>query len=645
MVQLITAGPSAEAGVVDTRTSDSAALDADVVDGLAGGTAGLVGGRRFGLAHVDLMDLHIERVAGGPPRREEVLSGQEIAERFAQAGASGAKWNRWSLYWDLVDVGDGFDWSVADEIVARDHDAGLASLLILQGTPERHATAGSPDLRPPSVGGHLPGMQLWSTWRGGASVQSSPPRGLYEPVFLSSLGVGTDDPLLAFAVNPANPWAVFVAAAVERYKPGGLLATRLGWPASEGVRAWEIGNEPNIPFFWSGTPEEYSRYLEVAYLATVWRDPEATVMHGGIADAPGAQDWFERFLDGLLTRSSASPLPERYGYYFDASAWHWYAYPDLLRSGPERVREVLRERGLAAKPIWVTEMGVPIWSEHPGPCWDPLSPWRATLAEQASYVWQAIAEGVAAGIEVMFVFQAYDDCGNGPESYDAFGLVRNHASNQCWKSPQGKPCWRFDPALAGKPRPAHAALRVVADALGDAELLWRPGRHEAGWQRLLLYRPPAERVTVAWSWTSSAQSVELTATGRSGRLYELDSDGFVTWRDVAAEAGKYVVDLPGATNRNRPEAPLPLMAGRPVILVERDIYAPFRARVDPLPETSPTRFELTVAAADGGTGVRAVRVLVAEEPPQGEDDWAVHADRVPWTARAVAGSVKVTFEG
>jgi hypothetical protein len=597
----------------------------------------------FGLAHVDLMDLHLERLPGGETIRREVLAPDEMAERYGHAAGSGAGWNRWSLYWDMVEVGARLDWSVADEIVERDRAAGLRTLAILQGTPARYATGGWPGAAYPRVGGHMPATIFSLNGPGDTAIQASVPRALFEPVFRRADGSPTDDPAEAYETNTGNPWSCFVAAAVERYRPGGDLARSLGWAPDEGVAAWEIGNEPNLRHFWDGSPAEYARYLEVAFLVIEWRDPGATVVHGGIADDAAASAWYNRFLDALEARAAVSPLPERYGYYFDAAGWHWYSYPALLHAGPQRARALLRDRGLPAKPIWVTEMGVPIWSEHPGPCWDPSSPWRATVAEQAGYVWQALAESVASEVDVAILFQAYDDCGNGPTSYDAFGLVRNHASNQCWTPPEGQSCWRLDPALAGVPRPAYPAFRVAAEQLDGAEPLWRPGRVD-DWERILFYQPPDTRVTVAWNWSRSDRAVELGATGPQGKLFVLDASGVVSEQTRRPAGGWHSITLPAQTNRNNPGGG-GLMAGMPVMLVERDLFAPFRVEMEPLPEVSPVAFDLGVSAADGGTGVGAVRVLVAERAPADPADWRVLADDVAWTDSPIGGRVSVPFQG
>lgn len=599
----------------------------------------------FGLAHVDVMDLHVERPPDGPPRDREILPAADLDDRFVQARAV-ARVDRWSLYWDLVERAPGtWSWDAADGMVARDVESGIATLMILQGVPPHHAA--------PSEAWLGPGLAPWPAWgrtggapslfapRGEQVAMAPPPRSLDAPAFLRRGGGLTDDPLEAAQPNPDNPWASFVARAVARYRPGGELARARGWAPGVGVRRWEIGNEPNLSFFWSGTPEQFARYLEVAYLVARFVDPEAIVAHGGIADDASAGPWFERFLDALAARAAVSPLPARHGWYFDASAWHWYSYPDLLRTGPAKARGLLAAEGLD-KPIWVTELGVPVWSEHPGPCWDPRSPWRATAAEQSGYVWQAAAEAAFASVELLVLFQAYDDCGNGPASYDAFGLRRNHASNQCWAD-RPDACWQRDPALDGTARPAWHALEAAARELAGATPLWRPAREAAGWQRLLLYRPPDTRVMALWNHTRSAQAVEVFGTGPSARILSPGPDGRIAERVVAPVGGRLVVDLPPVTNLNNPGGGT-VMAGHPILVVERDASPPFRAEVDPLPAESPPEIRLMLRAADGGTGIGRVQLLVAAgeaEPPT----WMLAGGEEPWGADPLSGTVESVYVG
>lgn len=615
-------------------------------------------GMAVGLVHVDLMDLHVVRLPAGGAVAREQLPAADIADRYAQAGASGAGWNRWSLYWDMVEQPDGrLDWSAADGIVARDARAGLSSLLILQGTPPSRAGAASAELcraheaastagRPviPAAASRAPLSRSLARADLPCRVEAAPPRDLDAATFLDALGRPTEDAARAARVNPGNPWAAFVAAAVDRYRPGGVLAVNQGWPPSRGVRAWEVGNEPNLPHFWSGTADQFARYQEVAWRVIHWRDPGATVLHGGIADDAGAADWYRAFLGAVSRRLAAAGLSPAASLPFDAAAWHWYVYPSLLQTGPERARQLLGQAGLPERPIWVTELGVPVWNEHPGPCWDPNSPWRATATEQAAYLWQAYAEALASRVAAVFFFQLYDDCGNGPTSYDAFGLLRNHASNQCWAPPDGRACWPRDPALDGQPRPGFHALAAWVHELGGASLLWRPPREDNFTQRVLFYRPPGSRVTLLWNLLRSEQTIAFFATGPAGTLLRLGPTGLVQSAALGPVGGRYSIVLAGATNRNNPGNQAAVMAGPPQILVERDTAAPFRALVDPLPERSPRAFDLLVRAADGGTGVGRIEVLGAMGDCAPPIAWQTLIGR-DWTADPLAGEFRWRVDG
>lgn len=611
-------------------------------------------GMALGLVHVDLMDLHLERRPEGGGRARELLSADALAQRYEQARGAGGGWNRWSLYWDLVERPDGsFDWTVPDGIVQRDVAAGIASLPILQGTPPHRsaamdlarcsASAASADAlsRRPLLS---PPARPWPARFGlPCRPASAPPRDLQQAPFLDAAGRPTEDRRVAVDINPANPWARFVDAAVARYAPGGVLARRLSWPADQGVRAWEVGNEPNLAHFWSGSVDQFARFQEVAWRVLKRRDPEATVLHGGIADDAGATEWYRSFLAALERRLREAGLEPATELPFDAAAWHWYVYPSLLQTGPARARQLLAERGLPERPLWVTELGVPIWNEHPGPCWDPASPWRATVTEQAGYLWQAYTEALASGVAALFFFQLYDDCGNGPASYDAFGMLRNHAENQCWTPPQGQPCWRRDPALDGTARPVWAAHRAWSQQLAGAGLLWRPPREDNLTQRVLFYRPPDLRVSVLWNHLRSEQGISFFSTGPSGTLWSIAADGRVSSQSIAPEAGRYTIALAGATNRNNPGNQSSVMAGLPKILVERDTAAPFRALVDTLPETSPSRLALKLRAADGGTGVGRWELLGADgDACRSPTAWRRLAEAA-WTGDPLAG--ELAWEG
>jgi hypothetical protein len=265
------------------------------------------------------------------------------------------------------------------------------------------------------------------------------------------------------------------------------------------------------------------------------------------------------------------------------------------------------------------------------------------VAEQAGYLWQAFAEGRQAGVEVMFLFQLFDDCGNGPTSYDAFGLVRNPASNQCWIAPD-QACWRREPALDGSPRPAYAAYQSALRELSGTLPLWHPAR-ENDWQRVLLFRPPDKRVMLLWNFQRQAQTVDVFGTGPEAMILSPTDGGAWQGRTATPVAGKHRLELPGATNRNNPGNGAAVMPGLPVVVIERDTAPPFRAEIRPLAPLSVRPLTLTVAAADGGTGIASFQVFVATITPTTAADWQPLIGERAWSAPVISGEQRVSFEG
>jgi hypothetical protein len=581
------------------------------------------GGHRFGIAHIDLMDLHLVRTPEGP-RAVQALPAAEIARRYRQARETGARWHRWSLYWDLVDRA-GLEWAEADGIVARDAAHGLRSLIVLQPTAPGPVTGGDVP----------PGLDL--------------------PIFVASDGTRSDEPSAGARPNPDNRWATFVGAAATRLAPAG-------------VHHWEIGNEPNFRHFWGGSPAEYARLLEVAYLVLHQVDAGAVVAHGGIGDDAGSLAWFGRFLDALVAKNAATGRPARHGWYFDRTAWHWYSVPSRLAAPPAAVRATLAARGIPAKPIWVTELGAPVWSEHPGPCWDPRSPGRVSLAEQAAFAWQAAAEGLAAGVELLIWFQMADDCGNGPDSYDAFGLVRNALVNACW-TPAGRGdqgCWRPEPANAGQPRPVWFAWQTAVGVLGDARPLGAVSG--PGWRGQAFRDGLGRRITALWALGGAAARVPAAGPAARAEVHSITAGGLLRRTSQSAAGGGYGVTLPGSSNRNGPGG-RPMVDGLPVLVVEQgggpglaagassglvtsiplpDTAPPVLAVVGVLPPESPPTITLEVAAGDEGDGLAFYVLYWASGPPPARPEaWIPLGGLREWPGPGHPRLARVTvpFEG
>ncbi|MGQ9887985.1 MAG: hypothetical protein ACUVSX_05780 [Aggregatilineales bacterium] len=463
-------------------------------------------------------------------------------ERYRQAQALGAGWNRWPLYWDHIQPApQTWAWAAYDQLVAGDLAHGFNINAILLGRPPFYQ-------------------------------DDERITGLNEPAFSD----GTDTPASGKTPNPANPWAVYVWEAVNRYKPGGALARLRGWDDNKGIRVWEVWNEPDHKPFWEGTIRDYARLLKVTYLVAKLADPEAQVMFGGLLYST-PDNWLARVLAIYIN----DPLREQHNWYMDMVGVHSYSYP--RRSGwlTLYVRETLKAYGLK-RPIWLTETGVPVWDDYPGPLWTAASPQErvrhATSAQQAAFVIQSAAYAWAEGAEVIFFHQLYDDCGNQPPGTnfpfhqgelcqgeracfgEAFGLLRNPSSSVCYSHhPQ-----------PDTPRPAAHAFQLLARVFGSvahdaaAIKVYSAGATAIAFDR----RQTGERIYVLWNRTFNALDFSLPAGQNSAALYALDDERQVQ----SSRDGFFRLRLPPATPDDYPDlepGDVSPIGGPPLIVVER----------------------------------------------------------------------------
>ena len=517
--------------------------------------------------------------------------------RYQGALATGARWDRWPLYWHWV-VEGGYVGSHQDgahdydTLIIQDITHGLAPLVILMGTPPEQAK-----LELDAVSANTPDEKLSPLKENTITISSAtlPPRTLTEPIFAD----GSDEPGPGKLINPANAWADFVFNTVERYRPGGLLAKKQGWSMGKGVRYWEIWNEPDFDSFWGGSVEEYYRLLEVGYKSIKAADSEATVLLGGLAfyEKP---DW----LPQLLRQTQGDPARA----YFDVLSLHhyWSVY-----SSEERIRQsraALEAHGLAGVPMWITESGVSVWDDYPATTHkvSPDTPWRATLVEQAAYIIQHAAIAFYHGVERYYHFMLHDDCGDGPSS--AYGLRQNFRPHVC------------NPAQ-GQPRPAYAAYQLATQQFHDISPLWREKRPDQ--DQVAFYRPGDQaRVLAVWATQGLTVTAAISATGDAAQLYWIDSPitasgqitGIRRTLTLTPTAGVYTLTLPPATNQNAFQAGDTgyHIGGRPYLLVERDTRPP-RATIEPLPSLSPANFWVKWRAEDAGSGIASYDVWVSQD--------------------------------
>lgn len=508
--------------------------------------------------------------------------------RIQRGAATGARLDRFPFYWDRIETGYGvFDWSRQDAVVAANKANGLGTLAILLGTPGHYRGGmrsaseeeeSDEEWQPLPIGGSFVRMGeavqaqgACNSWEG-----PPPPSGLWNPVFAD----GSDFPAPGKRINPDNPWARFVGLTVERYRPGGVV--------SANVRYWEIWNEPDLCHFWSGTPEEYARLLKVAYLSAKQVDPGATIIWGGLAHFTNGE-----FLPRMMAALAADPMADQFRGFFDAAASHQYSLSYQGLQYTARIRAALATAGWNDKAVWISESGVPVCDDFPGPrC---PSPWRATAEEQAAYIWQNIAYTRLAGGGPIFHFMLHDDCGNvvAVDSPDGFGIHKNENSSYC--SPAN-----------GEGRIGATAFRLANEYFPGTELVWANIQEQKA-RRVAFYHPQSrERRLLTFAITDQPVIAQIPATGSQARRIALDGSETV----ITPTNGYYAIDLPGATNRNWPNGNDGYdigIYGSPYLLIEKDTLPPLAGVIE-LPDSSPPEFSVGWWAVDWGAGIESVEL-------------------------------------
>jgi hypothetical protein len=477
--------------------------------------------------------------------------------RYQRARDAGAGVNRWPFYWDRIEQNPltqpgVFSWAWQDENTINDINHGLLIDGILLGIPPGLSTGAAQDAPVPRVGQARqfgPGARVAE--REGVASVASVPLGLYLSVFSD----GTDTPGPGKSINPNNRWARFAHAAAERYRPGGILAQQQGWTNGEGIRVWEVWNEPDLNLFFTGTYTDYARLLKVASLAARHADPYAQILFGGLAN-------FEKptWLSDTLGVINTYPDRQANGWFFDSVAVHNYAWAWQTFYNVYRARLTLDRFGLTSKSLWLNETGVAICDDFPGPsCTDPLNrTYRANRDEQAAYLIQTATFAVWLKAEAMTYFQLYDDYGNGWCGIEAYGVLRNVPGAGC-------------NASDGSPRPAYAAYQVVTRYLAGVTPYWR--RRPTVNQEIIALQnaKTGERVIAMWARDYVSETTAITATAASALMVFPDG----STETIFPVGGWYTLTLPAATNRNTPttdgKAPI---GGMPRILVERDPAIP-----------------------------------------------------------------------
>ncbi|MBC7249427.1 MAG: hypothetical protein H5T62_04015 [Anaerolineae bacterium] len=482
---------------------------------------------------------------------------------------AGARMNRWQLSWYDVERQPGqFDYSSYDQRIALDLSQGFAVSAILMGTPVWAATGGT--RLAPLIDAQVKTPPWTVRVLGMTSTSASPP---------ANLSLPWDD--------PNNYWGRFVYRTVSRYK--------------DRIKVWELWNEPDWPYFWTGSADDFYQLLKVGYQAAKAADPECTVLMG----APLIYSDNGAFLERVLTLIREDPEAPAHNYYFDVLPMHIYSNSAQMYDNVAWLRWRLSlyerpgSRDLQSKPIWINEFGLPVWDDPALPGRSKL--WAGTMEEQAAYVIQAIANAFAARVERLVYFRLHD-----ADMYEVYGLVRN------------------DKSL----RPAYTAYQVAARYLNSPRWVSRTVWGDR--VRVTLWGTPQGKISVLWNQGGTPTEYTFTAIMPSATL--LDKQGNA--RTIYPLNGQYTIELPPATNTNGTIPGQFIVGGDPYIVIESDTLPP-TSRVNPLPTTtSATSFTVSWSGSDAGSGVWTYDVQVRD----GLDG--------PWiTWQSATTRTSATFEG
>jgi hypothetical protein len=442
------------------------------------------------------------------------------------AAEAGVAWERILFYWSHLQPNGPEDWNtlhVPDEWLQAAQANGREVVGLLKNTP-------------------------WWAAAGDPISEASPPRGLELPVS-----------------DPGNLWAAFVGRAVAHYAP-------------RGVHRWIIWNEPDIrPGVygeeWSGSIEEYYRLLKVAYQVIKQADPTAQVHLAGLTywHDPG---WLRRFLAVAAADSEGAAN----GFFFDVVSLHIYFQTDTVDRIVYEARGALSAYGLG-RPIWINETNA---SPDSDPLWPVSRPrWRVDLREQASFILQAHALGLAAGAQRIAVYKLID--AGLPPGGEPFGLLRpDHSRRPAFEAYQ----------LVTRFYAGTRSARVARDPL---------------WAQVTLNRN--ERTTRVF-WARTAQPVTLRVPALASTALLIDQEA--NERVLPADGGHYELTLPGA---RCVDAQAGCFIGGPTYLLVEEAPAGDPGTPVPVGTVVPTPEAPLTGTVAGPTATATPRGATAEPPP------------------------------
>lgn len=174
-----------------------------------------------------------------------------------------------------------------------------------------------------------------------------------------------------------SDYSAYLTALVGRYGPKGSFWAEHPELPRLPIRRWQLWNEPHFQDYWHTEGGElwfngYTLLLRDGYRAVKRADPHATVVLAGLASYP----W--RYLKSIYKSGGK-------GYFDVMSINPFTVYPQNVLKAVRFTRRVLKRRGQARKPIWITEATWPA-SKGQAPGWNRAA-WQVK--------WETYPKGMA----------------------------------------------------------------------------------------------------------------------------------------------------------------------------------------------------------------------------------------------------------
>jgi hypothetical protein len=379
----------------------------------------------------------------------------------AAASQAGVAWERVRFHWAQIQASGEGSWDdgeFSDSVLASELAAGRQVVGLLIGIPD---------------------------WANEGGI----PRGLNLP-----------------HADPGNTWAAFVRQIVGRY--AGRIDHWILWNEPD---VWD----PNHPgHTWGGSIAGFLQLTRVGYITAKETNPNAVVHLAAFTHwwdaAYGRELYFKRFLDELVKDKNAVGN----NYYFDVATLHLYFQPHYIFDITSYYYGLMGNYGIW-KPIWIAETNA---APSMDPAWPVENPrFHVSLEEQAAYIPQALAMGMAAGAQRIGIYKLIDTPGDRAANPEPFGLVR----------------------MDGSHRPAFTTFQVAVSMLAGATRVTRDRWDDVGQVTL---EQPGGKTTVLFVRVPGPRAAQVPADGSTAVLVDMWGNR----RTISSQDGFFNLDLPAA---------------------------------------------------------------------------------------------------